>query len=122
MHSSWEAKQRDAAVAGSFTPASLFVYGDDQFANLSVSFQNAIPLDTQPSGVLSFPNSPSNYSHLGLISDLAAASESLLMRSSTEYLICAKLKHPALKILLNSLRWGANVDKRKAACLIFLFS
>jgi len=31
MHSSWEAKQRDAAVVGSFTPVSRFVYGDDQF-------------------------------------------------------------------------------------------
>jgi len=41
------------AVVGSFTPVSFFVYEDDQFANLSVHFQNAIPLDTQPSGVLS---------------------------------------------------------------------
>jgi len=28
MHSSWEAKQKDAAVGGSFTPVSLFVYED----------------------------------------------------------------------------------------------
>jgi len=39
MHSFWETKQRDAAVVGWFTPVSLFVYGDDQFANLSVPFQ-----------------------------------------------------------------------------------
>jgi len=48
MHSSWETKQRDSAVVGSFTPVSLFVYGDDQFANLSVPFQNDMPLDIQP--------------------------------------------------------------------------
>jgi len=95
MHSSWEAKQRDAAVVGSFTPVSLFVYGDDQFANLSVPFQNAMLLDTQPSGVLSSPNSLSNFSQLALSSDLAAASESLLMHSSTEAFICAKLKYTA---------------------------
>jgi len=47
MNSSWETKERDAAVVGSFTPVSLFVYGDDQIANLSVPFQNAMPLDTQ---------------------------------------------------------------------------
>jgi len=46
MHFSWETKQRDAAIVGSFTPVSLFAYGDDQFANLSVPFQNAMPLDT----------------------------------------------------------------------------
>jgi len=55
IHSSWEAKERDAAVFGSFTPVSLFVYGDDQFANLSVTFQSAMALDTheaaQPSSV-----------------------------------------------------------------------
>ena len=62
MHSSWETKQRDAVVVGPFTPVSLFVYWDDQFANLSVLFQNAMPLDTQPSGVLSSPNSVSNFS------------------------------------------------------------
>ena len=44
IHSSWEAKQRDAEVAGSFTPVSHFVYGDDQFATLSVPFQNAITI------------------------------------------------------------------------------
>ena len=31
VHSSWEAKQRNPAVVGSFTPVSLFVYEDDQF-------------------------------------------------------------------------------------------
>jgi len=36
VHSSWESVQRDAVVVGSFTPVSLFVYGDGQFANLSV--------------------------------------------------------------------------------------
>jgi len=34
MRSSWETKQRDAAVVGSFTPVFLFVFKDDQFANL----------------------------------------------------------------------------------------
>ena len=38
MHSYWETKQRDVVVVGSFTPVSLFVYGDDQFSNLSVPF------------------------------------------------------------------------------------
>jgi len=94
MHSSWETKQTDGAVVGSFTPVSLFVYGHDQFANLSVPFQNAMPLDTQPSGVLSSPSSLSNFAQLVLSSDLAAASESLLMYSSTEAFICAKLIHP----------------------------
>ena len=47
---------------------------DDQFANLSPPFQKAMPLDTQPSGVLSSPNSISNFSQLALSSDLAAAS------------------------------------------------
>jgi len=74
MHSSWETKQRDAAVVGSFTPVSFFVYGDDQLANLSVPYQNSMPLDTQPSGVLSSPNSLSNVGQLTLSSDLAAAS------------------------------------------------
>jgi len=36
IHSSWETKQRDAAVIASFTPVSLFVCGYGQFANLSV--------------------------------------------------------------------------------------
>ena len=56
IHSSWVAKQRDAAVVGSLTPISLSVDGDDQFANLSVPFQNTMPLDThesaEPSTVL----------------------------------------------------------------------
>jgi len=98
MHSSRETKQRDAAVVGSFTPVFLFVYGDDQFAILSLLFRNAMPLDThdsaKPSAVLSYPNSLSNFSQLALSPDLAAASESLLMHSSTEAFICAKLKHP----------------------------
>jgi len=66
MHFSWEAKQRDATAVGSFTPVSLFVYGDDQLANLSVPFQTVMPLDAhesaKPSGVLSSPNSLSNFS------------------------------------------------------------
>jgi len=37
-HSSWEAKKRDTPVVGAFTPVSLVVNGDDQFANLSVPF------------------------------------------------------------------------------------
>jgi len=96
MHSYWETKQRDVAIVGSFTPVSLFVYVDDQFTNLSVPFQNVMPFDTQQlSGVLSSLNSLSNFSELALSSDLAAASESLLMHSSTEAFIFAKLKYPA---------------------------
>jgi len=94
MHSSRETRQRDAAVVGSFTAVFLFVYVDDQSAILSVLFQNAMPLYThepaKPSGVLSYPNALSNFSQLALSSDLAAASESLLMHSSTEAFICAK--------------------------------
>jgi len=71
MHSSWETKQRDSAVVGSFTPVCLFVYGDNQFANLSVPFQNATPLDTQPPGALSSPNLLSNFSQSALSSDLS---------------------------------------------------
>jgi len=50
-------------------------------------------LDTQPLGVLSSPNSLSNFSQLALSSDLAGVAESLLMHSSTEAFICAKLKY-----------------------------
>ena len=46
IHSS---KQRDTPVVGAFTPVSLVVYWDDQFANLSVPFQNAMTLDTHES-------------------------------------------------------------------------
>ena len=113
---------RDATVVGSFTPVSLFVYGDDRFANLLVPFQNAMPLDTQPTGVLSSPNSLSNFSRLASSSGLAAASESLLLHSSTEAFTCAKLRYSAWKTLPSSVRWGADVDKNKAACLNFLFS
>ena len=81
MHFSWETKQREAAVVGSFTLVSIFVYGDDQFLNLSVPFQDAMPLATQPPGVLSSPNSLSNFSKFDLSLDLAAASASLLLHS-----------------------------------------
>jgi len=90
------------------------------------SFQNAMPLDThesvKPSDVLSSPNSLSNYSQLALCSDLAVESENLLMHSSAEDFICAKLKYPAWKTLLSSVSWGSNVDKGKAPCWNFLFS
>jgi len=76
-----------------------FVYWNEQFANLSVLFQNAMPLDTHESAKLSsvrsFSNSVSNFSQLTLSSDLAAASESLLMHSSTEAFTRAKSKHTA---------------------------
>jgi len=42
VHFSRKAKDRDASVVGAFTPVSLSVYRDDQFANLSVPFQNAV--------------------------------------------------------------------------------
>jgi len=91
----WEAKQRDVLVVGSFTPVSLFVYEDDQFAILSVPFENAVPFDThksaKPSSVLSSSNSLSNFSQLATSSDSAAASESLMMHSSMEAFFCAKL-------------------------------
>jgi len=47
IHSSWEAKQIDTLVFGAFTPVSHVVCGVDQFANLSVIFQNAMTLDTR---------------------------------------------------------------------------
>jgi len=47
VHFSREAKDRDASVVGAFTPVSLSVYRDDQFANISVPFQNAMPPVTQ---------------------------------------------------------------------------
>ena len=46
---SMETKERDAPVVGAFAPVPLSVYRDDQFANLSVPFQNAMPLDTHES-------------------------------------------------------------------------
>jgi len=65
IHSSWEAKQRDAAVVGSFITVSLFVCGDGQFTNFSAPFQNDMPLDThelvKSSSVPSSPNSLSNF-------------------------------------------------------------
>ena len=67
------------------------------------------------------PNSLSKFSQLASSSDLAVASESLLMHSSTEAFICAKLKHLAWKTLDSSARWGGNVDKRKAPCWNFCF-
>jgi len=56
VHFSREAKERNAPVVGAFIPVSLSVYWDDhdQFANLSVSFRNAVPLDTHTSQ----PNHP----------------------------------------------------------------
>jgi len=65
-----KAEQWYAAVAGLFTPVSIFKYGDDQLANLSASFPSA-----KPSSVPSSPNSLSNFSQLALSSDLAQASE-----------------------------------------------
>jgi len=79
----------------SFIHPSLPFYVWRWSVNLSVPFQSAMPLDTQPSGVLRSPNSLSNFSQLALSSNLAAASESLLMHSSTESFICEKLKYPA---------------------------
>ena len=38
------------------------------------------------------------------------------MHNSTEVFTCAKSKHTVWKTLLSSVRWGANVDKRKAPC------
>ena len=50
---------KDAAVVGSFIPVFLFVYGDDQFANISAPFQNAMLLDTHESvKPSSIPSSP----------------------------------------------------------------
>jgi len=98
VYTSWETKQRDSAVVGSFIPVSFFVYGDDQFTNLSMPLQNAMTLDThesaKPSGVQSSLSSLSNFSRLALSSDLAAASEGLLTHSFTEAFICARSKHP----------------------------
>jgi len=54
LHFSREAKERDAPVIGAFNLVSLSVYRDDQFANLSVPFQNAMLLDTHTSQ----PNNP----------------------------------------------------------------
>jgi len=79
--------------------STYFVYGVDQFTDLSVLCQNPMSLDThesvKPSGVLSTPKSLSNFSQSTLSSDLAAASESLLVHSSAQAFICAKSKHPA---------------------------
>jgi len=76
----------------------------------------------KPSGVLSSPNSQSNFSQLALSSALPAASESLLMHSSTEGFVCAKLKYCAWKTLLSSVRWGAKCRQRESSMLkIFVF-
>ena len=126
MHSSWEAKQRDAAVVGSFTPVSLLWMGTINLLITRHPSKTPCHLthtsQSNHSSFLSSPNSLSNLSQLAISSDLAAASGSLLMHSSTEAFICAKLKHPAWKTLLSSVRWGASVVKRKAACWNFLFS
>jgi len=126
LFSSWETKQRDAAVVGSFTPVSLLWIGTVNLLKLSALFQNAMPLDTHKAVKLSSVpgkyNSLSNFSQLALNSDLAAASQSLLMHSSAEDFIRAKSKHPAWKTLLSSVRGDASVDERKAPCWHFLFS
>ena len=101
-----------------------------------------LPLDThestKPSGVLSSPNSLSDFSQLASSSDLAAASESLLMHvAMAEAFICAKLKHPAWKTLLSSVRWDGifwqkeitmlkfyrfqKSQQNNAHCIIFIF-
>jgi len=49
VHSFREAKERDTPVVGAFTPVSLSVHRDDQFANLSVPFQNVMPPVTHTS-------------------------------------------------------------------------
>ena len=68
------------------------------------------------------PNSLLNFLQLALSSDLVAASGSLLMHSSTEAFIYAKIKHSACKTFLSSVRWGGNVDKRKASWwFLFVF-
>ena len=76
------------------------------FANLLTPFQNAMPLDTHESA-----KQFTNFSQLALSSNLAAASESLLMHSSTEAFTYAKSKHPAWITLLSFVRWSANVAK-----------
>ena len=103
-----------------------FCVWDDQFANISAHFQNDMPLDShesaKPSSVPSFPNSLTNFSQLALSSDLAAASESLLMHSSTEDFTSAKSKHPAWRTLLSSARWSGNMlTKGKHYVEIFCF-
>jgi len=74
------------------------MYGDDEFANLSAPFQNAMPLDThesaKPSSVPRSSNSLLTFAQLALSSNLAAASESLLMHSSTEAFVCANSNIP----------------------------
>jgi len=68
-----------------------------------------------------FPNSLPNLSQSAFSSDLAAASESLLMHSSAEAFINAKLKHPAWKTSLSSVRLGGNIGKRKTPYEMFCF-
>jgi len=59
-------------VVGSFIPVSLFVYGDDQFANISAPLQTSMPHDThesaKPSSVPSSPYSLSNFPQLAFFS------------------------------------------------------
>ena len=54
VHFSRVVKERDAPVVVAWSPVSLSVYRDDQFANYSVPFQNVMPLDTHTSQ----PNHP----------------------------------------------------------------
>ena len=125
------AKQGDAPVVGSFTPVSSLPFCMRGWS-ICQSFGALRKLDIHELAKLSSvrvcqtsrssSNSLSNFWQVALSSDLAASSESLLMHSSTEALICAKLKHPAWKTSLSSVKWGGNVDKRKAPCWIFLFS
>ena len=71
MYSSWETKQRDAAVVVSITPVSPFCEWGWS-VNLSVPSQNVIQFDThesaEPSSVLSTANSLSNFSRIALSS------------------------------------------------------
>ena len=98
IHSSWEAKQEDIPVVGAFAPVSL-VFGDDQFANLSVPFQNAMTLDThksaKASGVISTPNSLSNFSQLAFKLGFCSGIRELIDAQFYGSFHPCKVKHPA---------------------------
>jgi len=74
------------------------------------------------SSVPSSSNSLSNFSQLALNSDLAAASESLLIHSSTEDFTCGKSKHPPLKNTAQFCQvWCQCWQKEAPCCIFFVF-
>ena len=106
----------------SFNHVPLFVYGNDQFANLSAPFQNAMPLNTHesakpssvPSSLINYPTFHNQFK-LGFSSGIRELIDAHLYGS---FHLC-EVKTYRLKTVAQfcQVRYQTtNLDKRKAAC------